>query len=250
MGNNWAGWQIIRYLRDQKEDIVGLVVHPEHKQRYGKEIVEVSQIDSTRVFDGSRLKQEKTLEAIRSLQLDIGISVLFDYKLSKEFIDLFPKGIVNLHPSYLPFNRGQYPNVWSIVEETPAGVSLHYIDEGIDTGDIIAQRKVRVLWKDTGMSLYGKLERKAVELFKEYWQTIRQGKQQRIPQTQAKGTYHTTKDVEKIDKIDLDRKYYAKDLINILRARTFPPYEGAYFFDGDEKIYMRLQLLDEDEIGD
>jgi methionyl-tRNA formyltransferase len=207
MGNNWVGWQIIRYLIDYGEDIVGLVLHPEHKQRYGKEILDASRVNTTRVFDGSSLKQEKTLHAVRNLQPDIGLSILFDYKISKDFIDFFPMGIVNLHPSYLPYNRGQYPNVWSIVEETPAGVSLHYIDEGIDTGDIIAQKEVQVLSKDTGMSLYGKLEQTAVEIFKEHWQLIRQGKQRRISQTKAEGTYHTTRDVEKIDEIKLDRKY-------------------------------------------
>lgn len=248
MGNNWVAWQVIRYLTELNENIVGLVIHPEDKQRYAKEIVETTNIDSSRIFDGSQLGEKKTFQAIKDLKPDIGLSILFGYIVTKDFIHLFQTGIVNLHPSYLPYNRGQYPNVWSIVEGTPAGVTLHYIDEGIDTGNVIAQREVTVTWKDTGKSLYKKLEQVSVRLFSEYWPLIRQGEENWVSRSTAKGTYHSTRDVKKIDEIDLNGKYVARDLINIIRARTFPPYKGSYFWDADKKIYMRIQLLEEDEM--
>ncbi len=56
------------------------------------------------------------------------------------------------------------------------------------------------------------------------------------------GTYHRTRDVEGVDEIELDKTYVASDLINILRARTFPPYKGAYFIINGRRIYMRLHL--------
>jgi methionyl-tRNA formyltransferase len=106
-----------------------------------------------------------------------------------------------------------------------------------------------VTWTDTGESLYKKLEHVSVKLFSEYWPLIRRGAEPRVSQPTATGTYHSTKDVEKIDEVDLDRKYVARDLINIIRARTFPPYKESYFWDGDKKIYMRIQLFEEDEMG-
>jgi methionyl-tRNA formyltransferase len=250
MGNNWVGWQIIRYLKERNEDVVGLIIHPKKKQRYGQEIIESAHIDPSQIFNGSKLREKETFEAIKALRADIGLSILFDYIISKDFIDLFPKGIVNLHPSCLPYNRGQYPNVWSIVERTPSGITLHYIDEGIDTGDIIAQKEVPVEWTDTGETLYRKLEQGSVELFREHWPLIREGKEQRISQSDMEGTYHVTQDVRRIDEIDLNKRYAARDLINIIRARTFPPYKGAYFWDGNKKIYVRIQLLEEDELGE
>lgn len=249
MGNNWVAWKVISYLTELNENIVGLVIHPDDKQRYAKEIVESANIDPSRIFDGSNLRKKKTFQEIKALKPDIGLSLFFGYIVSKDFIDLFKTGIVNLHPSYLPYNRGQYPNVWSIVEDTPAGVTLHKIDEGIDTGNVIAQQEVHVTWTDTGESLYKKLEHVSVKLFSEYWPRIRRGGEPRVSQSTTTGTYHSTKDVEKIDEVDLDRKYVARDLINIIRARTFPPYKGSYFWDGNKKIYMRMQLLEEDEIG-
>ena len=249
LGNNWVGWKVLSYLRACEEDICGLVVHPETKRRYGKEILESGGVESSRIFEGHELRAQEILEAIKRLEPDIGVSVLFDYIFREEFVRIFPKGIVNLHPSYLPYNRGQYPNVWSIVEGTPAGVTLHYIDDGVDTGDIIAREEVPVAWTDTGRSLYRKLENTAVELFKQQWPLIREGKESRASQSGLDGTFHRTRDVDDIDEIDLEKTYLAKDLINILRARTFPPYSGAYFRVDNDRVFIRLQLLREDELG-
>ena len=96
---------------------------PPHKRKYGDEIIRGAQVSPAHIFDGSRLRQTEVLQAIKALQPDIGLSVLFGYILRPECLDLFPAGVVNLHPAYLPFNRGVYPNVWSIVEGTPSGVT-------------------------------------------------------------------------------------------------------------------------------
>jgi methionyl-tRNA formyltransferase len=250
LGNNWVAWQVVHWLREQGEQIVGLVVHPLHKRKYGDEIIHSAQVSSVQIFDGSRLRQPEVLDAIRALQPDIGLSVLFGYILRPEFLDLFPAGVINLHPSYLPYNRGQYPNVWSIVERTIAGATLHYVDAGVDTGDIIAQRQVPIEPVDTGETLYRKLEQTCVELFKETWPSIRSGRAPRIPQDKHAGTYHRTRDVERIDHIDLDQKYTARELIDTIRARTFPPYPGAYFIHQGRKVYLRIQLLYEEQLSE
>lgn len=246
LGNNWVAWQVVRWLRDQSEQIVGLVVHPPNKRKYGNEIISSARVDPRYVFDGSLLRQPEVLQKIKELQPDIGLSVYFGYILRSEFLNIFPMGVINLHPAYLPYNRGAYPNVWSIVEGTPAGVTLHYVDEGVDTGDIIAQRKLPIEPFDTGETLYRKLEHACLELFKDIWPLIRDGKAPRIPQSKDQGTYHRVKDVERIDQIDLNRAYTARELIDIIRARTFPPHLGAYFIHNGRKIYLRLQLLPED----
>ena len=179
----------------------------------------------------------------------MGLSILFGYILRPEFLELFESGVVNLHPSFLPYNRGSNPDIWSIVEGTPAGVTLHYIDKGVDTGDIIAQKQVTVEPVDTGETLYRKLEQTCVELFKATWPLMRSGQVPRLLQGQEEGTYHATADVNLIDAIDLDKTYTARDLINVIRARTFKPYPGAYFNHQGRKVFLRLQLLYEDQLN-
>ncbi|MFC1821075.1 methionyl-tRNA formyltransferase [Thermodesulfobacteriota bacterium] len=246
LGNNWVGWQVLQYLKEQKENIVGLVIHPQGKCKFRKEIIATANINSNRIIEGQNLRQPWVLDAVKALQPDMGLSILFDYILKPEFLGLFPQGVVNLHPSFLPYNLGQYPNVWSIVEGTPAGVTLHYIDKGVDTGDIIAQKQTAIEPVDTGETLYRKLEKTGVELFKKSWPLIRSGKAQRKVQDIEEGTYHATRDVDLIDAIDLDRTYTAGELINVIRARTFKPYPGAYFNHQGRKIYLRLELAYEE----
>lgn len=246
MGNNFVGYEVAKWLKAQGTTIVGAVLHPEHKRKYGDEILAVLGLPETHIFDGSTLRQPAIRAQIQALQPDVALSMLFGYILKSEFIELFPDGVVNLHPSYLPYNRGQYPNVWSIVERTPAGVTLHYVDAGIDTGDIIAQQQVEIHPTDTGESLYRRLERACIDVFKITWPALIAGKAPRVAQATEAGTYHRTRDVEKIDPIDLDQTYKARDLIDILRARTFPPYKGAYFEVNGQRVFMELRLYTEE----
>jgi len=250
LGNNWLGWQTLKWLREQQEEIVGVAMHPEPRVKYGQEILgEVGSMGAA-VLDGSRLNESSMLKEVQKRKADIAVSVLFGYILSAEFIESFPQGCINLHPALLPYNRGAYPNVWSIVTRTPAGVTLHYMDHGVDTGDVIAQQEVPVRASDTGATLYRRLEREGLELFKKCWPSIRAGTSSRRPQPVAEGSCHRARDVEKIDEIDLQRSYRAEDLINLIRARTFPPHRGAYFVHKGKKVYLQLELNEEDGKGE
>jgi methionyl-tRNA formyltransferase len=182
------------------------------------------------------------VEAIAELKPDIGISVFFGYLLSEGSLRVMLKGCLNLHPALLPYNRGAHPNVWSIVEGTPAGATMHYVDRGVDTGDIVSQKQVSVDPVDTGESLYRKLERACLDLFEEVWPLVRAGRAPRTPQSNQEGSHHRTRDLARIDEIDLDRSYNARELIDIIRARTFPPYPGACFRVEGRKVHLRLQL--------
>lgn len=243
LANNRTGLELTRWLRGQPEDeIAGVIVHPAGRARLRDEIIEASGVALGRVIDGSTLCDSQVLSCVREFGGEIAVSILFDYILRGPFLDMFPKGVLNLHPSYLPFNRGQNPNVWSIVEGTPSGVTLHYLDEGIDTGDLVAQREVAVSPVDTGETLYRRLEGEMAALFRETWPFVRTGAHERRRQPSEGGTVHRRRDVERIDRIDLDRSYSARELLNVLRARTFPPHEGAYFIEGGRKILVRVSL--------
>ncbi len=243
-GNNWVAWQIVSWLRRENDNICGLVLHPETKRKYGRQIIRAADIRPEYILDGSQLREPSFRDAVRRLQPDIGLSILFDYLFDRPLLDCFPQGVINLHPGMLPYNRGQYPNVWSIVERVPAGTTLHFIDESIDTGDIIAQQPVSVDITDTGLTLYRKLEQASVDLFRKTWPSIRAGRAGRVPQN-GDGSYHRSRDVDSIDCIQLDQSYTARDLINLLRARTFPPYRGAYFEENGRRVYLRLELSED-----
>lgn len=247
-GNNKLACSVLAFLKQRGDDVVGLILHPQEKRKFGDQLLDCAGLTANQVFTVEQLLDEEIQQQIKTLKADIGVSVLFGYILRKDVVDLFPKGCINLHPAYLPYNRGAFPNVWSVVEGTPAGVTIHRIDEGVDTGAILAQEMVEILPTDTGRSLYQRLEQTALQLFEQTWPDITNGNLNPKAQPQG-GTSHKLADVEKIDEIDLDKMYSGRQLIDILRARTFPPYKGAYYVHNGRRIYLRLELFDEAELS-
>jgi methionyl-tRNA formyltransferase len=128
--------------------------------------------------------------------LNIGFLISYGYRhiLKKDVLDNFKNKAINLHISYLPWNKGSDPNLWSFIDNTPKGVTIHYIDAGLDTGDIILQKKI--LFKQSGETLsttYGNLQVAVQELFKKNWESIRSETCPRDKQV-GEGTYHRSRD--------------------------------------------------------
>lgn len=127
-------------------------------------------------------------------KIDFVISYKYRHILSKDIIDKYYWKIINLHISYLPWNRGSDPNIWSFIDNTPKGVSIHYMDYGIDTGDIIKQKIVYFDSSiDTLRSFYNKLNTEIQLLFIDKWHDIKNFKCDRTKQGNY-GTYHETKE--------------------------------------------------------
>lgn len=247
--NNWGGWQVVRWLRLQPEEIVGLVLQPPDDRRFAGPILSAAKLPPERIWTADQLRDPGTAAQLRALRPDIGVSAFFGFILKPEIIHLSPCGCINLHSAYLPYNRGWHTNVWPILEGSPAGATIHYIDAGVDAGDIIAQRRMAVEPTDTGGSLHRKITTGLVELFKDAWPLIRQGRNARIPQDHSRATVHRKAELAEISHIHLDRPYRAGALIDLLRARTYPPYPSAYFVEGGRRVYVRVQLLREHELA-
>ncbi|MFB6345937.1 MAG: methionyl-tRNA formyltransferase [bacterium] len=255
-GNNKLSVQILEWLLNERENtsVMGLVHHPPDDGDYVSDLLELVNSTNTFTFNADETSEEELKSFVHHESIRTGISVLYGKILSKTLLEAFDKGVFNLHPAYLPYNRGAYPNVWSLYDDTPAGVTIHKMDEGIDTGDIVVQRKVDKEPTDTGKSLYKKLMIAAKKLFVEHWPDIELNNYSLTPQDPEAGTYHERSDVEEIDEIDLDKEYTARELINRLRARTFPPHDGVYFTEDGRRINCTIDLeygdeADNDSIG-
>ena len=126
-------------------------------------------------------------------------------------------------------------------------MSLHYIDQGVDTGDIVAQKRLQVSWEDTGETLYYRLADSAVGLFKDKYDEIISDTLPRVKQAEPAGSAHRAAEMDRASRIDLDGTYTARRLFNIIRARMFPPYPTAYFCAGTKKYSVRILI---EEIGE
>lgn len=134
-------------------------------------------------------KDKLNAEIFLKHEFDLAVSYTYPFLIEEDIIQKLNGNIVNLHNSFLPFERGASPNIWNLLSKTPRGVSIHYIDSGLDTGDIIAQKIVKLEEGATLRTSYEQLDYAAKELFKDifpiyiYWDSMRK-------KCLGKGTYH------------------------------------------------------------
>lgn len=178
-----------------------------------------------------------------NLNVDWGFLVWWPSIIRPALIELPQNGFINTHPSLLPYNRGKHYNFWALVERAPFGVSLHFVEPGIDCGDVVAQLPIPYGWEDNGETLYQKAVLAMVELFKESYPMIRVGNISRSPQNIDQGSFHFAKELDEASRIELDKNYTASSLLNLLRARTFQGHPACWFEDGDGSVYeVRVEI--------
>jgi methionyl-tRNA formyltransferase len=123
-----------------------------------------------------------SVEDVHRLNPEIIVSYNYRHILGADILRAVDGRAINLHISYLPYNRGAAPNIWSFLEDTPKGVTIHYIDAGIDTGDIIVQKQVYLdEEKETLRSAYNILHQEIQSLFKDNWEKIKSSQLNRRP---------------------------------------------------------------------
>ncbi len=126
----------------------------------------------------------------RVRRADFVVSHLYLHLVPLWALERFPGRAVNLHNSFLPHNRGWDAVLWGLVEGTPAGVTIHHMDEHFDTGDVIAQREVALSRDLTLKEAWWALQDDLVSLFREWWPQIREGDCPARPQPSG-GSYHS-----------------------------------------------------------
>lgn len=191
------------------------------------------------------LTTKEQLDLVEETEPDFVVSCGYRHIVPEEILEIPKRGCLNLHPAYLPYNRGANPNVWSIVEETPAGVTIHYMDQGLDTGDIVARREVDKRFSDSGKDLYERLEDAQVDLFKRVWPDVLAGDVTTIEQDEAEGTYHETREFEELCELDPNETVRVKDFLDRLRALTFPPYDNAKIEIDGASYYVEINIRKE-----
>ena len=151
----------------------------------------------TRSGDEVKVTEEKLLLDSPIIQeIDFLISYGYRHILKPSILTHFPEKAINIHISLLPWNRGADPNFWSFLEDTPKGVTIHYLDEGVDTGDILVQTETEFTNQDTLRTSYNKLTKIAIDLFQDSWLKIRDRKIN--PKAQpAGGSVHRLRDRER-----------------------------------------------------
>jgi len=161
---------------------------------------------------------------LEQLQPDVLLSVFYDKILKPPVLALPSIAAVNLHFGLLPFNRGSFPIPWAIIDGNDAGVTLHYMDPGIDTGDIVAQVAVPIAEHETASDIYDRCTQAGRYLFEGNFPLVLEGRAPRQRQPGEGGTYY--RPGYPFDRW-VDWSQPGESLSRFVRALTFPPYPGA-----------------------
>lgn len=232
--DNVVGMEITKYLLGSYPEDLALVVTTQRNEIYCA--VEEKGIPVC-IFDSADSVISRLAGGV-----DLGVLAWWPKILKSPLLEVPRYGFLNTHPSLLPYNRGKHYNFWALIEQAPFGVTLHRVDSGVDTGDIVAQKEIPYDWCDNGGSLYFKAKAAMVGLFCQTYPALRAGGVSSIPQNSEIGSFHHSSEMHKASIIDLDCMYRGRDLINLLRARTFEGYPGCWFEETGNRYEISIEI--------
>lgn len=178
----------------------------------------------------------KELDLIRSYSPEIIMMCGWRQIIKKNLLDLPKKGMIGFHPTLLPKGRGPAPIINTILEGfEKSGVTMYYISEGLDNGDIIGQEGFPVGPDDYAQDIYNKVTQSGKQLIRTYIPLLVRGDAPRIPQDNHNATYLPKRTMAD-NKID-----FKGDSIDVIyrKIRAFSkPYNGAFIIRNNKKLII------------
>lgn len=235
----------LEVLKREHFDIIAVFSHEDSPDEncWFDSVVDWARENKILVFCPEDVNTPDWIGKIDAMTPDVIFSFYYRNLLGKEILNMPSSGAYNLHGSLLPAYRGRCPVNWVLLNgEERTGVTLHYMVEKADAGDIVGQKEVIIDSKDTAVTLYKKLCEKARELLGELLPLIKNGSASRYPQDLQAGSYFGGRKPED-GKIDWNRPVI--QIYNLIRAVT-KPYPGAFTYLPDgEKLFVWWGLPEE-----
>lgn len=233
-GNHNIGYDCLEWLIAKDQNVVAAVTvakNPLENVNY-KSVEDLATENGILTITPRNTNSGAFLSLMEKLNPDLFISISYREMLPKQALEIPRLGAVNLHGSMLPQYRGCAPINWAIINgETETGVTLHYMDEKPDRGDIIAQTPISIGQAETALDIWNKVTKEGFNLFRQNYPLIVSGTAPRIPQVGKPSSYFGRRQ-PKDGLIEWERE--STEIYNQIRALT-RPFPGAFsFLEGEE----------------
>jgi len=211
--------------------VIGVVTQPDRPKGRGKQPapppVKVKALElNLPVYQPEKIKTPEFTGKLREMAPEVIVVVAFGQLLTKEILSLPPLGCINVHASLLPKYRGAAPIHWAVINgEKETGITTMYMDEGLDTGDMILKEALPITPEDTVGSVHAKLSGVGARLLVETLDLIAKGQAPRVPQEHSEATYAELLRREH-ELIHWQRP--AEEVVNLIRGMN--PWPGAYTY--------------------
>ena len=230
IGTGAIGLPVLRTLQDSSEHpLVGLVTQPDKPagralKLQAPPVKNALAGSALPILQPARIKDPESISQIRALAPDAIVVMAYGQILPRAVLEIPRLACLNLHASLLPSWRGAAPIQAAIAAgDGTTGITVMYMGEGLDTGDILLQRKIEIAPNETGGSLHDRLAAIAPEALLESLRLLSRGSAPRIPQDNALATYapKLNRDAGKIDWSETAEVIERK-------IRAFNPWPGAF----------------------
>src|SRR6266404_209344 len=229
IGTGEIGAPTLQVLQKSEHEIVAVVTQPD-KPVGREQRIEASPIkkvvDQTKmlILQPARIKDRQAIEQIRALQPDLIVVIAYGQILPRSVLEIPKIACFNLHASLLPRWRGAAPIQAAIAAgDRETGITIIYMDEGLDTGDILLQRKIDIAPNETGGSLHDRLGQIAPAALLESLRTLSSENAPRAPQDNALATY-----APKLTREDGRIDWSEPAEVIARKIRAFDPWPGAF----------------------
>jgi methionyl-tRNA formyltransferase len=237
----------VPFLRElaKSNEVVGVVSQPDKPAGRGLTI-EPTPVKKAALELGLKVfqpnKPSEIAGELKALNADVAVVVAYGRILKPDVLSVTKHGFLNVHFSLLPLYRGAAPVQWSLVRgETETGVTLFWLDEGMDTGPILLQKKTKIGPEENAQELLGRLGALGTEALREGLEQVAQGKVTRTPQAGAPSLAPLIKTEDA--RIDLNRP--AREIHNLVRG--FRMWPKAYLLQKSGKRIIALKTALSDE---
>jgi methionyl-tRNA formyltransferase len=230
IGTGEIGLPVLRWLLAAGEhELVGVVTQPDKPVGRAQRI-EAPPIKAALsgrempILQPKRIKGEEAVAGIRSLAPDVIVVMAYGQILPRAVLEIPRIACLNLHASLLPRHRGAAPIQAAIVAgESETGITVMYMDEGLDTGDILLQRRLPIAPDETGGSLHDRLAEIAPGALQEALRQLHAGTASRVPQDASAATY-----APKLEREDGRIEWSDPAIVIERKVRAFDPWPGAF----------------------
>ncbi|CZR98094.1 MULTISPECIES: methionyl-tRNA formyltransferase [Clostridioides] len=237
----------LQKIIDEKYDILGVVTQPDKPKGRGKKlgmspVKELAIENNIPVYQPIKARDEEFIDTMKSLNPDVVVVVAFGQILPKEILEIPKLGCINVHVSLLPKYRGAAPINWVIINgEEKTGVTTMYMDEGLDTGDMILKTEVNLDENITAGELHDKMMNMGAETLKETLKLIEEGTAPREVQNHEEFSYAPIMN-KSLGNIDFSKN--AMEIHNLIRGVN--PWPSAYTtYNGVTMKIWKTKVLDE-----
>lgn len=238
VGSKGMGAMALDELVRQDADIVAVVCRwddPNSGQRYPS-VTERARHHGFEPFTPNDINDPQFVDELAGLQPDLMLTAFYPKIYRAPLLEIPPLGSLNLHFAPLPRYRGSWPGAWAIINgETRHGVTLHKMTPAIDAGDIVAQEFFEILPEDTGQTLYAKCEEAGLRLLQTHLPQILQGEIDGTPQDERRKLFYGR---EKPYSGIVDFNWTTKQIVDYVRALTFPPFENPAVVFGENRFII------------